>query len=195
MVDDSLPTSSPSAPRPKLQRTSASVRGRSSPTPASNGDPPGDGRPPTKRARKAINCEPCRNSKLKCDRSVGSLHIPACSYSPVFQKSPMFVMRPSRSVLCLIYALSIVLYLCSLGTSAMCYQDARGQDGNDAYSRGDDFQYVLHRCRTTPTSNHVLTNRPLFYPQLYPHRPCPRNRSLATFDFSSRSLYLSTSPQ
>ncbi|KAK7696574.1 hypothetical protein QCA50_001232 [Cerrena zonata] len=26
--------------------------------------------PPTKRARKAINCEPCRNSKLKCDRLV-----------------------------------------------------------------------------------------------------------------------------
>ena len=25
---------------------------------------------PAKRARKAINCEPCRNSKLKCDRSV-----------------------------------------------------------------------------------------------------------------------------
>ncbi|KZP13067.1 hypothetical protein FIBSPDRAFT_754032 [Athelia psychrophila] len=25
--------------------------------------------PPTKRARKAINCEPCRASKLKCDRN------------------------------------------------------------------------------------------------------------------------------
>jgi len=25
---------------------------------------------PAKRTRKAINCEPCRNSKLKCDRSV-----------------------------------------------------------------------------------------------------------------------------
>lgn len=31
-------------------------------------------KPPTKRARKAINCEPCRASKLKCDRSV-------CSFS------------------------------------------------------------------------------------------------------------------
>ena len=29
-----------------------------------------DARPPPKRARKAINCEPCRNSKLKCDRCV-----------------------------------------------------------------------------------------------------------------------------
>ncbi|PIL36680.1 transcription factor [Ganoderma sinense ZZ0214-1] len=28
-----------------------------------------DARPPPKRARKAINCEPCRNSKLKCDRN------------------------------------------------------------------------------------------------------------------------------
>lgn len=163
MVDESLPSSSPSAPRQKLQRTSGSVRGRSSPTPASNGDPPGDGRPPTKRARKAINCEPCRNSKLKCDRSVGSHHLPACSYSPIFQKSPMFVMRPSRSVLCP-HSFHRLIYLCSLGTSAMCYQDARGPDGNDAYSRGDDFQYVLHRCRTILTSNHVLTDRPLFYP-------------------------------
>ncbi|KAF8656412.1 hypothetical protein AX16_002556 [Volvariella volvacea WC 439] len=33
------------------------------------GDTTGDGRPPTKRVRKAINCEPCRNSKLKCDRN------------------------------------------------------------------------------------------------------------------------------
>lgn len=31
-----------------------------------------ENRPPAKRARKAINCEPCRNSKLKCDRSVSS---------------------------------------------------------------------------------------------------------------------------
>ena len=34
-------------------------------------DSPSEGRPPpTKRARKAINCEPCRASKLKCDRYV-----------------------------------------------------------------------------------------------------------------------------
>ncbi|OBZ71773.1 hypothetical protein A0H81_08203 [Grifola frondosa] len=33
-------------------------------------DPSTDARPnPPKRARKAINCEPCRNSKLKCDRN------------------------------------------------------------------------------------------------------------------------------
>lgn len=98
MVDESLPASSPSAPRPRLQRTSGTVRGRSSPTPASNGDPPSDGRPPTKRARKAINCEPCRNSKLKCDRSVKSQS--SCLFLlSAFQKSPMFVLCASRSVL------------------------------------------------------------------------------------------------
>ncbi|KZT74513.1 hypothetical protein DAEQUDRAFT_720690 [Daedalea quercina L-15889] len=38
---------------------------------AEDGDRPGSEtrQPPTKRARKAINCEPCRNSKLKCDRN------------------------------------------------------------------------------------------------------------------------------
>ncbi|KAM6495681.1 Fungal specific transcription factor domain containing protein [Amanita muscaria] len=106
MADVSVSPSSSAPPRPKTQRSSTNVRGRSSPTPGSNNDTPTDGRPPTKRARKAINCEPCRNSKLKCDRN-----------------------RPCSS--------------CVLrGTSAMCYQDARGPDGNDSYSRGDDFHYT-----------------------------------------------------
>lgn len=59
-------SSSPAVPRSKQHRaatTSAAVRPRTSPTPGDH-----DPRPPTKRARKAINCEPCRNSKLKCDR-------------------------------------------------------------------------------------------------------------------------------
>jgi hypothetical protein len=60
---------SSSAPRPKQHRpastTTPSVRSRTSPPPGDH-----DPRPPTKRARKAINCEPCRNSKLKCDRYV-----------------------------------------------------------------------------------------------------------------------------
>ena len=30
-------------------------------------------RPPVKRVRKAVNCEPCRASKLKCDKSVRRL--------------------------------------------------------------------------------------------------------------------------
>ncbi|CAL1702050.1 unnamed protein product [Somion occarium] len=40
-----------------------------SPGPSSSNHPSGSRPPPTKRARKAINCEPCRNSKLKCDRN------------------------------------------------------------------------------------------------------------------------------
>ncbi|KAG6833627.1 hypothetical protein H0H87_004254 [Tephrocybe sp. NHM501043] len=71
MADESTtPTSSTTAPRPKPARsnTTGTVRGRTSPT----GEQNGDGRPPTKRARKAINCEPCRNSKLKCDRFVSA---------------------------------------------------------------------------------------------------------------------------
>ncbi|ESK93582.1 nucleus protein [Moniliophthora roreri MCA 2997] len=75
MPDDAPPTGSSSssstvAARPKTSRTSQSggtVRGRTSPGPG-NGDNNGDARP-QKRARKAINCEPCRNSKLKCDRN------------------------------------------------------------------------------------------------------------------------------
>ncbi|KAG6331659.1 hypothetical protein ID866_7430 [Astraeus odoratus] len=66
MPDESADPSSSSAsqpPRQKQQRP-ANVRSRTSPPP---NDP--DARPPTKRARKAINCEPCRNSKLKCDRN------------------------------------------------------------------------------------------------------------------------------
>ena len=45
----------------------------SSPGPSSSNHPQESRPPPTKRARKAINCEPCRNSKLKCDRSVSCL--------------------------------------------------------------------------------------------------------------------------
>ncbi|KAG2159053.1 fungal-specific transcription factor domain-containing protein [Suillus bovinus] len=51
-------------PRSKTQPRSTNVRSRTSPPPNEQ-----DQRPPTKRARKAINCEPCRNSKLKCDRN------------------------------------------------------------------------------------------------------------------------------
>ncbi|KAF9452002.1 hypothetical protein P691DRAFT_722737 [Macrolepiota fuliginosa MF-IS2] len=105
MADDHSSVVSPSSARPKGSRstTSGTVRQRTSPPPGTQ-DQNGDGRPPTKRARKAINCEPCRNSKLKCDRN-----------------------RPCSS--------------CVLrGTSAMCYQDGRGNEG-DA-TRGDDHQYT-----------------------------------------------------
>ncbi|KAL0949810.1 hypothetical protein HGRIS_009845 [Hohenbuehelia grisea] len=65
MPDDNTPqVSSPPGPRPKPPRSNTiagTVRPRASPTP----DQTTEARPPTKRARKAINCEPCRNSKLK----------------------------------------------------------------------------------------------------------------------------------
>lgn len=74
MTDDNHPTMpTPNVARPKPARSSTTagvVRGRTSPTPGASGEQSTDGRPPTKRARKAINCEPCRNSKLKCDRFV-----------------------------------------------------------------------------------------------------------------------------
>ncbi|KAJ7122855.1 hypothetical protein C8R44DRAFT_621430 [Mycena epipterygia] len=75
MPDEGSPstsTTSPAGPRPKPPKTSSStgtVRGRTSPAPGSSSEQNGDGPRPTKRARKAINCEPCRNSKLKCDRN------------------------------------------------------------------------------------------------------------------------------
>ncbi|KAF8897168.1 fungal-specific transcription factor domain-containing protein [Infundibulicybe gibba] len=70
MPDDNTASTSPAAPRPKPARsaTAGTVRARASPTPGSSGEN-GDRPPPTKRARKAINCEPCRGSKLKCDRN------------------------------------------------------------------------------------------------------------------------------
>ncbi|KAF8974707.1 fungal-specific transcription factor domain-containing protein [Flammula alnicola] len=109
MTDDSNPPPpSPTVPRPKQSRSSTSgvVRTRTSPTPGASGEQANDGRPPTKRARKAINCEPCRNSKLKCDRN-----------------------RPCSS--------------CVLrGTSAMCYQDARGHESSDPLARGDDHHFT-----------------------------------------------------
>ncbi|KAF7331761.1 hypothetical protein MKEN_00056000 [Mycena kentingensis (nom. inval.)] len=74
MPDETCPSTastSPVAPRPKPPKTSSTgtVRGRSSPTQGGPPDQNGDNPRPTKRARKAINCEPCRNSKLKCDRN------------------------------------------------------------------------------------------------------------------------------
>ncbi|RPD62045.1 hypothetical protein L226DRAFT_535426 [Lentinus tigrinus ALCF2SS1-7] len=58
--------SSGSAPRTKQVRV-RSPGANGTVDSADNGGP--DARPPPKRARKAINCEPCRNSKLKCDRN------------------------------------------------------------------------------------------------------------------------------
>jgi hypothetical protein len=75
MNDEGQSSTSPSAQRPKPVRssTAGTVRARGNSPPP---DGPSDGRPPTKRARKAINCEPCRNSKLKCDRCVSCFCLP-----------------------------------------------------------------------------------------------------------------------
>ncbi|KIK65721.1 hypothetical protein GYMLUDRAFT_39227 [Collybiopsis luxurians FD-317 M1] len=109
MPEDSSSSSatvSSSRPKPpKSSQTAGVVRARASPTPGSTADSSSADTRPQKRARKAINCEPCRNSKLKCDRN-----------------------RPCSS--------------CVLrGTSAMCYQDGRGPEG-DSYVRGDDHHYA-----------------------------------------------------
>lgn len=50
--------------QPPRQRDNTEVNAKS-PTAERDSKPP-----PAKRSRKAINCEPCRSSKLKCDRSV-----------------------------------------------------------------------------------------------------------------------------
>lgn len=81
--DPSDPATNP--PRSKQPRASTTLRSRTSPPPNDQ-----DARPPTKRARKAINCEPCRNSKLKCDRSaVHSLrnHV-RLSHPPLSETAP-----------------------------------------------------------------------------------------------------------
>ncbi|KAH9894157.1 hypothetical protein C8Q73DRAFT_506017 [Cubamyces lactineus] len=69
-----LPTvsapASASVPRTKHVRGRSPGAGGSHENNNNNADPSSaDPRPPPKRARKAINCEPCRNSKLKCDRN------------------------------------------------------------------------------------------------------------------------------
>ncbi|KAG0698840.1 fungal-specific transcription factor domain-containing protein [Suillus ampliporus] len=91
---------------------SSNVRSRTSPPPNEL-----DQRPPTKRARKAINCEPCRNSKLKCDRNR------PCSSCVL------------RGGLLLFFDFSYPRT--STGTIALCYQDARGHE-SDLNLRPDD---------------------------------------------------------
>ena len=93
MADDHL-SIAPSTVRSKPARSmTGTVRQRTTPPPGSDNP---DGRPPTKRARKAINCEPCRNSKLKCDRQV------SCPFFTIqltsSQKPPLLFLCPQRSV-------------------------------------------------------------------------------------------------
>lgn len=144
MPDDNSSSTSPTAPRPKPARsaTSGTVRGRTSPTPGASGEQNGDGRPPTKRARKAINCEPCRNSKLKCDRFVDHPFNTLNFYRTTIQPEIDHV-RPVSCEVC-IQEITFVEQPPDdrniSGTSAMCYQDARGHEGSDPLGRGDDQQ-------------------------------------------------------
>ena len=68
---DSLRTMSKAEDKP-ASRPNKLRRPHSPSPPDEDGDRTGSEtrQPPPKRARKAINCEPCRNSKLKCDRYV-----------------------------------------------------------------------------------------------------------------------------
>ncbi|CDO74144.1 hypothetical protein BN946_scf185043.g194 [Trametes cinnabarina] len=89
-----LPTASPtasaaSAPRHKQARVRSPGNGT---TNEANDASSADVRPPPKRARKAINCEPCRNSKLKCD----SLADFISSLSSAFQKSAVLLLCAQR---------------------------------------------------------------------------------------------------
>ncbi|EIW62139.1 uncharacterized protein TRAVEDRAFT_163947 [Trametes versicolor FP-101664 SS1] len=59
------PASAPAARTKQVRVRSPSGSGANEGNESSSAD----ARPPPKRARKAINCEPCRNSKLKCDRN------------------------------------------------------------------------------------------------------------------------------
>ena len=101
------------ASRPKQARSSTVgvVRGRTSPTPGTSGEQSTDGRPPTKRARKAINCEPCRNSKLKCDRFC---HISLFSLQPInwtilpAKESAMFILCAARYFFFFFFPLDLI---------------------------------------------------------------------------------------
>ena len=96
MADDNNnnPSSSSATPRPKPPR-SATTAGTIRPRNSSPSDQNGDGRPPTKRARKPINCEPCRNSKLKCDRFVAERCV-TIYFPTVF----FFLKEPPLLILC-----------------------------------------------------------------------------------------------
>lgn len=105
---DSLRTMSKAEDKP-ASRPNKLRRPHSPSPPDEDGDRTGSEtrQPPPKRARKAINCEPCRNSKLKCDRYVRPQHrrpqrpdrrqanvTPSSPRTPrSCQESPLLVMR------------------------------------------------------------------------------------------------------
>ncbi len=125
-----------------------------------------DARPPPKRARKAINCEPCRNSKLKCDRCVSADAVRSSfrrRVAPPSAGPPSSEIRlanfhllavlgsagtaPARRAcleVCLSRSLSATstdafLFCSHAGTTALCYQ---GQEADPAFRGAVDQQYV-----------------------------------------------------
>ena len=116
--------------------TTAPAKQLARPRPASpKRDTQDDDTRPAKRTRKAINCEPCRNSKLKCDRSVWIINL--CRYL-FFHIS--YRNRPCSSCVlrgeCLFWSVGVynrnlrfrgANLRCSSGTVASCYQGADGQ--------------------------------------------------------------------
>ena len=156
-------------PPKKIARTSAPhVRPRS-PDHAHPSSIHSDTKAPAKRARKAINCEPCRNSKLKCDRRVSPSPLRPvvaprlCSSArpPIAdrQKPPVLVVRPQRSaapLLCSRAPPCSPAHTISLaGTAAHCYQN---QDLSSAHSRPDVLQSVVPAL--TPPAPALLTGPP-----------------------------------
>ena len=95
------PVASTSQARVKHSRPHSPVLAAADPSQAHDFKPPAP-----KRARKAINCEPCRNSKLKCDRymefSPSLNHKPTLtSSSPItyFKKSTVLLLRAAGYVI------------------------------------------------------------------------------------------------
>jgi hypothetical protein len=125
----------------RLPKT-GTVRSRASP-PSKAGEQNAEGRPPTKRARKAINCEPCRNSKLKCDRFVlCKLRLLLVYFNCSMAQEPtvQFVRSPWY-VVCLSLSHPLFFILWTIGTSALCYQDGRVHEG-ESMVRRDDIRHV-----------------------------------------------------
>ena len=104
----SLQTSPPARQKQQRSSTAGVVRARTSPTPGTSAEQSTDGRPPTKRARKAINCEPCRNSKLKCDRFL--FHFSPILF-PRINSSFLHPKEPAMFIVCAAWYISFFLWI------------------------------------------------------------------------------------
>jgi hypothetical protein len=186
--DDPTSSQAPHRPKPPRSATSGAVRPRS-PTNAENGD----GRPPTKRARKAINCEPCRNSKLKCDRSVQSLYP-----SHRFNEPPRLEIVPAPLVFCGVcpsHSRSLQLVRNNIISQAplLC-----------ATKMAEEMKEAMQLPEEMITSRSCIPFL-LFFElsafitliptqKLQPRRPCTRDSSFAAFHISPRVVHLSRIP-